>query len=113
MTTACDAVIAGFTQIKDVQIPPDPLTHIWSTGCKDDANAVLGVLPRGAGAKAYRFDCIVGNPGPASGWIALAAALEVSQGAGLQLVLWREPESEPLQLCMVMPAPLSHKETTV
>lgn len=116
MTTARETLETGLAQLRQMQLAPDFPTHVWSSGCDDESVTVCSALtsdPRFPVVERL-LDGIVGKPGPASGWIALATALEASQVAGPQLVAWREPESDPLHLCMVAlaPSPASHKETT-
>ncbi|MEM5310276.1 hypothetical protein [Paraburkholderia sp. JHI869] len=114
MTSACNALEEGLTQIKEFQTTPDPLTDVWSAGCEyADSSVLRSVLKKDPKypVTEHMLDGVLGNPGPASGWIALAIAMEVMRGGGPQLVAWREPESESLHLCTVSPMP--QKETTV
>ncbi|SEI61164.1 hypothetical protein [Paraburkholderia diazotrophica] len=118
MTTLPETLEAGLAQLMQMQVAPDRLTHVWSTGCDDESVAIRSALTPDPKALAEErlLDGIVGKPGPASGWIALATALAASSEAGPQLVVWREPESEPVHLCVVAaaaPSPLPHKGTTV
>lgn len=114
MTCAPDTLALGLSQITQTQMAPDRLTHIWSAGCDDDeSSAIRSVLkadPKDPVTE-HLFDGVLGNPGPASGWIALAIAMEAMRGAEPQLVAWRDPESESLHLCAISPLP--QKETTV
>ncbi|OLL31212.1 hypothetical protein BTH42_13520 [Burkholderia sp. SRS-W-2-2016] len=114
MTSTRDTREIGLTQIKEYQVPPDRLALAWFTGCEEaESTAIRSALTQDpTDATVERLlDKSLGLPGPASGWIALAIAMEAMRGAGPQLVAWREPESESLHLCTVLPLP--QKETTV
>jgi hypothetical protein len=114
MASAHDALENGLTQINQFQTSSDRLTHVWSAGCEyADSSALRSVLKKDPKnpVTEHLLDGVLGNPGPASGWIALAIAMEVMRGAGPQLVAWREPASESLYLCTILPLP--QKETTV
>jgi hypothetical protein len=114
MISASDALETGLAQIKDIQMPPDRLRHVWVTGCDDDESTAIrsALTPDPKDMPVERLlDGFLGNPGPASGWIALAIAMEAMRGAGPQLVAWREPVSESLHLCTISPMP--QEETTV
>jgi hypothetical protein len=113
MTSTPDTLEAGLAQIVQMQAAPDRLTHVWSTGCDDASVAIRSVLtadPKNSVIERL-LDSFQGKPGPASSWIALATAIEATRGAGPQLVAWREPDCEPLYLCMI--SPLLQKESTV
>lgn len=114
MTSAADTLKAGLSQIEQVQMSPNRIRQIWSTGCgEDESTAIRSALtPDAADMPIERLlDAPLGNSGPASGWIALAIAMEAMRDAGPQLVAWREPRSESLYLCTISPVP--QKETTV
>jgi hypothetical protein len=114
MTSARDTLEAGLSQIQEIQTSPEQLTHVWSAGCEfEDSSVLRSVLkakPKDPVIE-HLLDGFLGYPGPASGWIALAIAMEAMRGAGPQLVAWREPKSESLYLCTISPVP--QKETTV
>ncbi|MDR6482005.1 hypothetical protein [Paraburkholderia terricola] len=114
MTGTRDTLESGLAQIGQIQTSPDRLRQVWVTGCQDDeSTAIRSALTRDPKDMAVErlLDGVLGKPGPASGWIAMAIAMEAMRGAGPQLVAWREPESESLHLCTVSPLP--HEETTV
>lgn len=114
MTTTRDTLDSGLAQIKDYQAFPHRLALAWLTRCEEDEStairSALTIDPKDSTVERL-LDKTLGLPGPASGWIALAIAMEAMRGAGPQLVAWREPESEPLHLCVISPLP--QKETTV
>jgi hypothetical protein len=114
MASALDTLGAGLDQIKAVQAPPERMTHAWFACCEQNESiAIRSALtedPKDSAVE-HLLDKSLGLPGPASGWIALAIAMEAMRGAGPQLVAWREDASEPLHLCMISPLP--QKETTV
>jgi hypothetical protein len=114
MVCAGDALDTGLAQIKDIQMSPEQLKHVWTSGCEyDESTAIRSTLtsdPKDMPLERV-LDDFLGNPGPASGWIALAIAMESTRGAGPQIVVWRDAESAPLHLCTISPLPL--KETTV
>jgi hypothetical protein len=114
MTSTRDTLETGLAQIGQIQMSPDRLKHVWVTGCEDDESSIIPAAltpdPRD-GAVDRLLDGLLGNPGPASGWVALAIAMEAMRGAGPQLVTWREPGSESLYLCTISPMP--QKEATV
>ncbi len=115
MTSSRDKLEIGLQQLAQVQAMPDMISRVWFTGCDDasvDIRSLLTTNPK-ATIPERLLDSVLGMPGPASAWIALAAALEASQDRGLQLVAWREPESEPVHLCLVAPAHAPQKETPV
>jgi hypothetical protein len=114
MTSAGDTLKTGLSQIEQFQMSPERIRHVWSTGCgEDESTAIRSALtPDAADMPTERLlDAPLGKSGPASGWIALAIAMEAMRGAGPQLVAWREPKAESLYLCTVSPLP--QKETTV
>ncbi|MGT2472735.1 hypothetical protein [Paraburkholderia terrae] len=115
MMTAPDTLEADLAQLAQMQVAPDRLTHIWFTDCSDEAVTITSTLTLDPKAPLLErnLDSIVGQSGPASGWIALATALEASQRTGPSLVGWREPGDEPLNLCMIAPAQSQrpHRET--
>lgn len=114
MTSTSDTLEAGLAQIKDYQVPPEHLALAWFTGCEEsESTAIRSALttdPKDSTVERL-LDKTLGLPGPASGWIALAIAMEAMRGAGPQLVAWRDAASERLQLCMISPLP--QKEITV
>jgi hypothetical protein len=113
MISAGDTLKTGLSQIEQIQMSPDRIRQVWSTGCgEDESTAIRSALaPDAADMPTERLlDAPLGNSGPASGWIALAIAMEAMRGAGPQLVAWREPKSEYLYLCTISPVP--QKETT-
>jgi len=112
MITTPDALDAALAQMMRMQIGPNRLKQIWSTGCEDGAAAIRSALtadPKDSVTERL-LDGFLGIPGPASGWIAMSVALEAMRGDGPQMVAWREAASEPLHLCMVLPA--HHQEGT-
>jgi hypothetical protein len=114
MISAGDTLKTGLSQIEQIQMSPDRIRQVWSTGCgEDESTAIRSALtPDAADMPTERLlDGPLGKSGPASGWIALAIAMEAMRGAGPQLVAWREPQVESLYLCAVSPLP--QKETTV
>ena len=113
MVTMPDALDGSLAQMMQMQVHPDGLTQVWSTGCEDGSAAIRSALtvdPKNPITE-HLLDGFLGIPGPASGWIAVAVAMEAMRGNGPQMVAWREPASEPLHLCMVSPVP--QEETTV
>lgn len=114
MMTARDTLETGLAQIKEIQTSPDRIKHVWFSGCTDnESTAVRSAMtpdPKDMAVECL-LDRLLGNPGPVSGWIALAIAMEAMRGAGPQLVAWREPKSESLCLCTISPAP--QEETAV
>ncbi len=114
MTSASDTLKVGLAQIMQMQVLPERLAHVWFAGCSEDESSTIRSMPTetpSAPPTECLLDGFLGNSGPASGWIALAIAMEAMRGAGPQLVVWREPESESLHLCTISPLP--QKETTV
>lgn len=93
-------------QLFDMQLQPDTATHVWFTRCDDESVAITSALTPDPKIPVIerQLDNVVGKPGPASSWIALATALEAAQGTGPHLVAWRESENEPLNLCMIASA---------
>ena len=114
MTSTRDTLGIGLSQIKEYQVPPERLALAWFTRCEEgESTAIRSALtqdPKDSTVERL-LDKSLGLPGPASGWIALAIAMEAMRGVGPQLVAWREPASESLYLCTVSPLP--QKETTV
>jgi hypothetical protein len=114
MTSTRDTLEKGLTQIKGYQTFPERPALAWCTDCEEkESTAIRSAVtsdPKDSTAERL-LDKSLGLPGPASGWIALAIAMEAARGAGPQLVAWREPKSELLNLCLISPLP--HKETTV
>jgi hypothetical protein len=114
MVSARERLETGLTQIKDYQVSPERLALAWFTRCEEDESTAIRSAvtqdPKDSAAERL-LDKSLGLPGPASGWIALAIAMEAMRGAGPQLLAWREPESDSLYLCTVSPLP--QKETTV
>jgi hypothetical protein len=114
MVSTRDRLETGLGQIKDYQVPPERVALGWFTRCEEDeSTAIRSALttdPKDSAVERL-LDKTLGLPGPASGWIALAIAMEAMRGAGPQLVAWREPASQSLYLCTVSPLP--QKETTV
>ncbi|CAD6556681.1 hypothetical protein LMG27952_06168 [Paraburkholderia hiiakae] len=114
MTSVRDTMEVGLGQIREFQMAPDRLKHVWVANCEHiEATAIRSALaPDPKEMPDERLlDGVLGTPGPASGWIALAVAMEAMRGARPQLVAWREPQSECLYLCTVSPMP--QKETSV
>ncbi|KVT50307.1 hypothetical protein [Burkholderia ubonensis] len=109
MSTAANSLEAALQQLVQMQISPDRITHAWFTRCEVESGAITSALTSDSKARLIErhFDRIVGEPGPATSWIALAAALEVSHESGPHVVAWREPDDDSLYLCMVG-APQSH-----
>ncbi|WP_321951733.1 hypothetical protein [Paraburkholderia bannensis] len=113
MATTDDTMKIGLGQIREYQMARDRLENVWVANCEsDEATAIRSALaPDPKDMPGERLlDSVLGKPGPASGWIALAIVIEAMRGARPQLVGWREPESECLYLCTVSPMP--QKETT-
>jgi hypothetical protein len=114
MASTRDALQTGLTQIKDYQVLPERLMLAWFTRCEEgESTAIRSAVtqdPKDSAAERL-LDKPLGLPGPASGWIALAIAMEAMRGAGPQLIAWRESESDSLYLCTVLPLP--QKETSV
>ncbi|MEI6003126.1 hypothetical protein H3V53_40410 [Paraburkholderia bengalensis] len=106
MTSTTATLDADLKQLVQIQIAPDRITHAWLTGCTDESAGITSSLTSDPKTPLIErpFDDIVGEPGPASSWIALATALEALETGGPQLIAWREKDSEPLHLCMVGPA---------
>jgi hypothetical protein len=114
MVSTRDRLETGLGQIKDFQVPPERVALAWFTRCEEDESTAirskLTTDPKDSTVERL-LDKTLGLPGPASGWIALAIAMEAMRGAGPQLVAWHEGASDPLHLCMI--SPLLKKETTV
>lgn len=114
MASASDDLKIGLGQIEQYQMSPERLKQVWVAGSDAaESTAIRSALtPVATDMPTERLlDTPLGNPGPASGWIAMAIAMEAMRGAEPQLVAWREPESESLYLCAISPVP--QKETTV
>lgn len=114
MESARDTLETGLTQIREIQLPPDQLAHVWTAGCDEEDSSVLRKILKKDPKESiteYRLDDVLGTAGPASSWITLAIAMEAMRGGGPQLVAWREPGAQSLYLCTVSPMP--EKETTV
>jgi len=105
MIVAIDTLEGDLAQLVDMQLQPETATHVWFTRCDDESVAITSALAPDPKIPVIerQLDSVLGNPGPASSWIALATALEAAQGAGPHLVAWRESENEPLNLCMIAP----------
>ncbi|WP_232434520.1 hypothetical protein [Burkholderia ubonensis] len=103
MTSTADTLEADMQQLAQMQVKPDRITHAWFTGCPDESIAITGALSSDPKAPLVGrpFDHIVGLPGSASSWIALATALEASKEGEPHVVAWREPGDESLHLCVV------------
>jgi len=115
MTCAKDTLETGLAQIDQYQMALDHIKQVWVAGGGQHESTAIrsGLAPDPRDVPAERLlDDPLGNPGPASGWIGLAIAMEAMRGAGPQLVAWREPGSEILSLCTISPLP-QKKETTV
>jgi hypothetical protein len=114
MVSTRERLETGLTQIKDYQVSPERLALAWFTRCEEDESTAIRSAvtrdPKDSAAERL-LDKSLGLPGPASGWIALAIAMQAVRGAGPQLVAWRELSSDSLYLCTVSPLP--QKETTV
>jgi hypothetical protein len=106
MIVASDTLEGDLAQVVDMQLQPDTATHVWFTRCDDESVAITSALTPDPKIPVIerQLDSVVGKPGPASSWIALATALEATQGTGPHLVAWRESENEPLNLCMIASA---------
>jgi hypothetical protein len=108
MTTTRDALEIALGQIKDYQASTERMAFAWFTRCEEGESigirSALTQDPKDSAVERL-LDRFLGLPGPASGWIALATAMEAMRGGGPQLVAWREPESESLHLCTVSPLP--------
>jgi hypothetical protein len=114
MMTARDTLETDLAQIKEIQMSSDRIKHVWFSGCTDDESTAVrsAMTPDPTDmAVEHLLDRLLGNPGPVSGWIALAIAMEAMRGGGPQLVAWRESKSESLCLCTILPAP--KEETAV
>ena len=112
LTTSRDKIESELQQFLHMQVSPEKVSRIWLTGCDDisvDIRSALTTDPK-ATVPERLLDGVLGIPGPATSWIALAAALEASEGSGSQLIAWREPKSEPIHLCLVTPIPVPQKE---
>ncbi|KVT96155.1 hypothetical protein WK60_09090 [Burkholderia ubonensis] len=103
MTSTADTLEADMQQLAQMQVEPDRVSHAWFTGCPDESIAITEALSSDPKAPLIgrSFDHIVGLPGPASSWIALATALEASKEGDPHVVGWREQGDESLHLCMV------------
>lgn len=112
-TDTPDTLAIALTQITQIQMSPTPPTRVWSTGFEKESSTILSALTADPKDPAIerQLDSQLGNPGPASGWIALAIAMEAMRGSAPQLVAWREPASELLHLCVISPVP--QEEATV
>ncbi len=114
MISAGDTLETALSQIEQIQMSPDRIRQVWSTGCDEDESteirSALAADPADMPTERL-LDTPLGKSGPASGWIALAIAMEAMCGAGPQLVAWREPKSQSLYLCSISPVP--QKEITL
>ncbi|KGC70200.1 hypothetical protein DP57_5997 [Burkholderia pseudomallei] len=103
MTSTADTLETDMQQLVQMQIGADRVGYAWFTGCPDDSITITGVLSSDPKAPLIgrSVDHIVGLPGQASNWIALATAVEASNENEQHVVAWREPGDESLYLCMV------------
>ncbi|MFC0401239.1 hypothetical protein [Paraburkholderia rhizosphaerae] len=117
MTASSDTLETALEQLMQMQVAPDCPAHLWSTACDDESVAIRSALTSNSESAVMerRFDNIVGKPGPASGWILFATAMEATHDSEPRLVAWREPGSKAVDLCMVapVPSPSPHRETAV
>lgn len=99
--------IDDVTMMLDMQVKPSPLARIWATGLSRDASAALLMAvgtPTQDRVEAFQLDDVLGVPGPVSGWIALAIALEAGvQVQAHQLVAWQEAGGDSAHMCVVVP----------
>ncbi|WP_241023552.1 hypothetical protein [Burkholderia sp. Ac-20365] len=102
-----DTLEADLSQLQEMQIAPAELTHVWFSRCDDESAAMTASLASGSNVIERQIDNIVGIPGPATSWVALATALEAAQGTGVHLVAWRESGDDRLNLCMIAPSKAS------
>lgn len=108
MVSTRDALQNDLTQIKEYQVSPERLALAWFTRCEEsESTAIRSAVTQDPNDTAAErlLDKFLGLPGPANGWIALAIAMEATRGAGPQLVVWREADSDSLHLCTVSPLP--------
>ncbi|WP_112177670.1 hypothetical protein [Paraburkholderia unamae] len=114
MISSNAALNLGLSQIYEYQMSRDQHRQIWFTGGHDDESTAIRMgLPLDSTDMPpdRLLDTPLGNPGPSSGWIALAIAMEAMREAGPQLIGWREPNSESLYLCTVSPLPQEETES--
>jgi hypothetical protein len=95
-------------QLLSMQVAPGTLSAVLTTHLDEDTKAALSLALANDDAPVSPMVCIdeaIGLPGPVSGWIALAIALE-AEGPGLsaRLVAWHEPGEIETPMCVVTPA---------
>jgi len=108
MVSSSGTISADVRQLLDMQGRPGVLPRVWLSGCtQQDQAAFLTVLCSLGEDKpaVLPLDDVMGFPGPVSGWIALAIALETAgQDSEDQLVAWHTPGSDRTHLCVAVPS---------
>ncbi len=108
MASSSGTIAADVCQLLDMQGKPGVLPRAWLSGCTpQDRAAFLTVLCSSGEDKpaVLPLDDVMGFPGPVSGWIALAIALETAgQDSEGQLVAWHTPGSDRTHLCVAAPS---------
>jgi hypothetical protein len=98
---------ADVSQMMDIQAAPKAVSRAWLTGCNEEiARAVQTALKPKMKQRSGVFDLdhVLGMPGPVSGWIALALALEVCEAhSEYQMIGCRDAvdDAHPTRLCLV------------
>ncbi|SAK63518.1 hypothetical protein AWB77_02280 [Caballeronia fortuita] len=107
MPSVTDNLEAEIAQMVQMQTAPQQPTHLWHTGCDAELSAAIQSAIESDPKHPLverSFDHAVGLPGPATGWIMLATALEgAPAGSGPQLLAWRDAATQQLHLCMIAP----------
>lgn len=108
MTSSSGTIAADMRQMQGMQGRPGVLPRVWLSGCtQQDRAALLTVLCSSGEDKpaVLPLDDVMGFPGPVSGWIALAIALETAaRDSEDQLVAWHTPGSDRTHLCVAVPS---------
>jgi hypothetical protein len=103
-------VSADVPQMIDTQAEPKAVSRAWLTGCdKEIMRAVQTALKSKTKKRSVvcDLDHMLGTPGPVSGWIALALALEVCEmHSEHQLIGWHDTVDGAgrTRLCLVAPS---------
>ncbi|MBK3842811.1 hypothetical protein [Paraburkholderia aspalathi] len=106
MTTESETLKADLSQLVEMQVAPDSVTHAWFTGCDDAFEvATVGSISSPETKVVDRLvDSFAGLPGPVSGWIALSLALDAAKSIpDQQLVVWHQTGGDQPRLCVVAP----------
>ena len=107
MTSQTSAMADDVSTMLNMQVAPDSLQQVWSSGLnRACSTAMLSALSTGGADSptVVQLENALGVPGPVSGWMALALALEAARhGKAHQLVAWQESDAERVHLCVVAP----------